>query len=102
MDVGRLGELQPRQIEQALKDSVAGIRENAIKLAEFHLMDTPDLTKALLPLQKDKDAKVRFQLLLTLGFVHTPESADGRDKLLFDRHQRQKWIQIAALSASSS
>lgn len=96
-----LGELKPQQIEQALKDSVAGIRENAIQLAELHLMDAPDLAKALLPLQKDTDAKVRFQLLLTLGFVHTSESAEARNKLLFS-DINDKWVQIAALSASSS
>ena len=96
-----LGELKPQQIEQALKDSIAGIRENAIKLAELHLTDEPGLVKALLPLQNDKDDKVRFQLLLTLGFIHTPESSAARNKLLFT-DINDKWVQIAALSASSS
>ena len=80
---------------------VRSTNPSAIQLAELHLMDAPDLTKALLPLQKDKDAKVRFQLLLTLGFVHTPESAEARNKLLFS-DINDKWVQIAALSASSS
>jgi putative heme-binding domain-containing protein len=43
---------------------------------------------------------VRFQLLLTLGFVHTPESAEARNKLLFT-DINDKWVQIAALSSSS-
>jgi putative membrane-bound dehydrogenase-like protein len=96
-----LGELKTQQIEQALKDSVAGIRENAIQLAELHLKNNPDLTKALLALQKDKDARVRFQLLLTLGFINTPESAEVRNNLLF-ADINDKWVQIAALFASSS
>ncbi|MEP7374310.1 MAG: PVC-type heme-binding CxxCH protein [Chitinophagaceae bacterium] len=96
-----LGELKPPQIEQALKDSVAGVRENAIQLAELHLKDNPELIKKILALQNDKDAKVRFQLLLTLGFVNTPEAAEARNKILFS-DINDKWVQIAALSASSS
>ena len=96
-----LGELKPQQIESSLKDNVAGIRENAIQLAELHLSNSPGLAKALLTLQNDPDAKVRFQLLLTLGFVNSPESALARNKLLFT-DINDKWVQIAALSASSS
>ncbi|MBS1737905.1 MAG: c-type cytochrome, partial [Bacteroidetes bacterium] len=96
-----IGQLQPQLIEQALKDSVAGIRENGIQLAELHLNSSPSLTNALLALQNDKNAKVRFQLLLTLGYVHSPQAAEVRNKLLFS-DINDKWVQIAALSASSS
>jgi putative membrane-bound dehydrogenase-like protein len=96
-----LGELTPELIVQALCDPEAGIRENAIKLAELHLAAAPELAKALLPLQADPDAKVRFQLLCTLGFLDTPESAGARNKLLFNDLD-DNWVQIAALSASSS
>ena len=96
-----MGELAPELIEQALRDHEAGIRENAIKLAELHLPVAPQLAKALLPLQTDTDAKVRFQLLCTLGFLDTPASAEARNKLLF-RDLDDSWVQIAALSASSS
>ncbi len=96
-----IGELKPELIQQALKDSVAGIRENAIKLAELHLTASPDLVKALLPLQTDINAKVRFQLLCTLGSIKTPQAAEARHKLLF-KDISDKWVQFAALSASSS
>jgi putative membrane-bound dehydrogenase-like protein len=96
-----LGELKLQQILLALKDSVAGIRENAIKLAELHLTDNPELEKALILLQHDKDAKVRFQLLLTLGFLQTPSSAAARNEILFSDINDQ-WVQIAALSAAAS
>lgn len=96
-----LGQLTPGLIEFALKDTVAGIRENAIKLLELHLSAAPELAKALLPLQSDADAKVRFQLLCTLGFIDSPESAQARNRLLF-RDLNDKWVQIAALSAASS
>lgn len=96
-----MGELKPELIELALKDTVAGIRENAIKLAELHLATAPELQEALYPLQSDPDAKVRFQLLCTLGFIDTRESAQARNKILF-MDLNDRWVQIAALSASSS
>ncbi|MGH2564616.1 MAG: c-type cytochrome, partial [Ginsengibacter sp.] len=61
----------------------------------------PGLVSALLTLQNDPDAKVRFQLLCTLGFINTPGVNDVRQRLLF-KDINDKWVQIAALSAASS
>lgn len=108
-DMGRLhalwtlegmGALTPDAIKKALQDSVAGIRENAIKLAELHLKDHPELADALLTLKNDTNEKLRFQLLLTLGFIDSAPAAEARNNLLF-RDLNNKWFQIAALSASS-
>ncbi len=96
-----LAELNPELIEQGLKDPEAGIRQNAIKLAELHLPDSPQLLKTLLQLQNDTDPKVRLQLLLTLGYDNSRESAEVRNRLLF-HDINDKWIQIAALTAPSS
>ncbi|MBO9573276.1 MAG: dehydrogenase, partial [Chitinophagaceae bacterium] len=96
-----LDELKPEIIVSALKDSVAGIRENAIRLAEIHLKQYPDLAKSLLTLQNDDNVKVRYQLLCTLGYLDTPEAEQARQKLLF-RDINDKWVQIAALTASSA
>lgn len=96
-----MDELQPEQIEVALKDSVAGVRENAIRLAEFHLTESPDLKYSLVAMQDDKDPKVRLQLLLTLGFFDTPQVSQVRNNLLFSNVD-DKWMQIAALSAPKS
>jgi putative membrane-bound dehydrogenase-like protein len=96
-----MGALQQAQIENALKDAVAGVRENAIKLAELHLKDFPALTNALLPLVNDNDPKVRFQLLLTLGSVNTPSAIEISNKLLF-KDINDNWVQIAALSAPAA
>mgnify|MGYP003433540101 FL=1 len=87
-------------IKNALKDTVAGIRENAVKLAELHLKDDPALGTALLALQNDEAIKVRFQLLLTLGYVNTAPASDARNGLLF-QDMENKWFQVAALSAAS-
>lgn len=93
--------LTPSLIMKALQDPVAGIRENAIQLAELHLGDDPSLVSSLLALKEDADAKVRYQLLCTLGSVNTPGASQARQELLF-RDIDDKWVQIAALSASSS
>lgn len=96
-----LGWLRTEHIVQALQDPVAEIRENAVRLAELHLDDAPELTPALLALQEDADPKVRFQLLCTLGFLDTPQAAEARQGLLFGDVEN-KWMQIAALSAPAS
>jgi putative heme-binding domain-containing protein len=55
----------------------------------------------LLSLKKDKNPKVRYQLLCTLGSVNTPSSIEARNEILF-KDMNDPWIQVAALSASSS
>lgn len=94
-------QLSPEIIISALQDPVAGIRENAIKLAELHLNESKDICDALMNLQDDPDAKVRLQLLLTLGYSNTPQAEKLRRQLLFNEINNP-WMQIAALSASSS
>jgi len=91
--------LTPELIVQALKDPVAGVRENAIRLAELHL-NSQSVRDALLELQDDPDAKVRYQLLCTVGSVVNPEALAVRNKLLF-RDINDPWVQVAALSGSS-
>lgn len=96
-----LGGLTKEVIEAALRDTVPGIRENAIKLSELHLKDFPALQDGLLFLETDPDAKVRFQLLCTLGFIDNQKASEIRNRLLF-RDIQDKWVQIAALSASGT
>lgn len=86
-------------IERALLDPSPGVRENAIRLAELHVSRIPTIAASLLKLVNDPDLKVRFQLLLTLGAVDTPEAAAGRSRLLFE-HADDDWMQLAGLSAS--
>jgi putative membrane-bound dehydrogenase-like protein len=88
-------------IMNALDDKEAGVRENAIKLAEMHLNESNEMVPALLQLKEDPNARVRFQLLCTLGYIDTPEAAKVIEDLLF-RDLSDEWVQIAALSASSS
>ena len=88
-------------IMNALNDPEAGVRENAIKLAEMHLNESNEMVPALLHLKEDPNARVRFQLLCTIGYIDTPEVAKVIEDLLF-RDLSDEWVQIAALSAASS
>lgn len=96
-----MNKLPPSLILLSLSDPVPGMRENAIKLAELHLNEDSSLINSLLNMENDPDDKVRYQLLCTLGSVNTPEADAVRQKLLL-KDINDKWVQIAALSASSS
>ena len=64
-----IGKLDTSLIINALQDPIAGMRENAIRLAEIHLKQHPSLSTSLFALTQDDNAKVRYQLLCTLGGV---------------------------------
>lgn len=86
-------------LQKAFQNKSAGVRENAIKIAELHIKDFPAMENNLLVLQNDKDAKVRYQLLCTLGEYDDAQSATARQKILMQDIE-DRWIQVAALSAS--
>ncbi|MEO5892652.1 MAG: PVC-type heme-binding CxxCH protein [Ferruginibacter sp.] len=96
-----LNALTPATIAAALKDSVAGIRENAIQLAEMQMKAHPELVQSLIALQNDPNEKVRFQLLCTLGYLETPQVSQARENILFN-DMNDKWVQAAALTATSA
>ena len=94
-------QLDDQQIATAFRDTEAGIRKNAIKLAEQHLRDSPALANSLFSLRSDPSPAVRFQLLCTLGFIDTREAEEIRLELLL-RDVSDKWVRAAALSASAN
>ena len=94
-----LERLQPPRVLQALRDPDPGVRENAIVLAERWLSQ-PEVASALLALVDDPVARVRFQLLATLGSLDTPASQAAQERLLLAGLE-DDWLQVAALSASS-
>ena len=95
-----LQKLETPLIEKALSDPEAGVRENAILLAEPRVSANPALMDTLLKLERDPDRRVQFQLLLTLGGIDSRASRDAQDRLLSNAID-DPWMQIAALSASS-
>ena len=94
-----LDRLAPAQVLTALRDADAGVRENAIVLAERFAGDAT-ITGALVGMTGDADPRVRFQLLATLGSLDTPASREAQDALLLASID-DEWMQVAALSASS-
>ena len=82
-----------------LDNEEAGLRENAIKIAESYLSTGSKLHHKLLSLIDDKHPKVRFQLLLTLGNLFDPKTAMARTHLLIQDIE-DPWVHDAALSAS--
>jgi putative membrane-bound dehydrogenase-like protein len=95
-----LGQLDAGLIEKALADPEAGVRENAILLAERRLAREPELAGKLLQMEHDSDGRVKFQLLCTLGGIQSRESRAAQDRLLAANID-DPWMQIAALTASS-
>src|SRR5207253_2338440 len=59
---------------------------------------SPVLARKLTQMAGDPDAKVRFQLLCTLGLIDSPDAAAAQNKLLADGVE-DPWMQVAALTA---
>ena len=96
-----MGRLDVSLIEEALDDSVAGVRENALRLAESRLVDSPALTEQLVGMTDDPDPKVRLQLLLTLGELESAAAREARERVLAGDLE-DRWTHVAALTASSA
>lgn len=93
-----LNALNAGDLVGVLKDSQAGIAENAVKIAELHLAQLPQLEPALTALSKHPAPKVRFQALLTLGAIHSQEALKAREAILF-RDLHDPWVQVASLTS---
>lgn len=84
-------------ITKALMHPVSGVRENALKIAELNINRWPGLADAILKLADDADARVRFQLLCSLGGIDSEKSESVRMQLLKSGIE-DRWVQIAMLS----
>ena len=83
----------------ALADPSARIRENAIRLAEGFL-SVPAVKEKLYSLEDDPDAKVQFQLALTLGDLRE-DAARETVETIGVRHIEDRWFQIAVLTSAA-
>ena len=88
-----LGALTNDDVLVALKDSAAGVREHAVKLAESRA-----LTDAILPLARDADVRVRFQVAFTLGELNDQRALDAL-AYIAKRDADDPWIRTAVLSS---
>ena len=93
-----LGVLEDEDIERAMRDPLARVRENGVRLAERRIPGSPRLIDAVFPLADDTDARVRLHAALALGAANDPRSIavlaaiarlDGADR----------WVRAAVLSS---
>ncbi|MGK2861660.1 MAG: PVC-type heme-binding CxxCH protein, partial [Chitinophagaceae bacterium] len=84
---------------KAFRNPVAGVRENAIKIAELNLQKTASLQNHLIDMVADSSAKVRYQLLCSLGNLNDSASVSARQEILM-RDIEDRWVQTAALTSS--
>jgi putative membrane-bound dehydrogenase-like protein len=86
-------------IELALRDGSAGVREQALRLAEERLAASRSLRGTVAALADDPSPRVRFQLAFTLGEADAPELVAALAKVA--RHDlADPWTQTAVLSSA--
>lgn len=93
-----LERLDDNLIITALQDVEAGVRKNAIKIAEKRLQEDPSLVESLLEMKDDPDPQVRHQLLLSLGDLSSVRIHEVREEIVFEDLE-DSWMQTAFLSA---
>jgi putative membrane-bound dehydrogenase-like protein len=95
-----LNSLRDEDVSAGLQDREAGVRENAVKLAESRLASRR-LRDAVFKLVSDPDARVRLQLAFTLGEIADPRVADALADIA-RRDAANPWIRTAVLSSVAS
>ena len=84
---------------RALGDTDAGVRENALQLAEGRAGDAGVIEAAILARAVvETDTRVKFQVLSTLGGLSSADARAAERRLLL-AHLADPWMQVAALSA---
>ena len=94
-----LGALDDALIVRALKDPEAGVREQALRLADERLAKSEPLRRAVMPLADDPSPRVRFQLAFTLGEADTPETVAALARVA-RKDVADPWTQTAVLSSA--
>ena len=95
-----LDSLSERDILKALADDVPALRENALRLAEPKLDQSAALLERGVALANDLDARVRFQLALTLGEPSHPDAVKGLARIA-KQDAGDDFIRTAILSSSA-
>jgi putative membrane-bound dehydrogenase-like protein len=86
-------------VRSVLADQRAGVRENALLLAEALLPGSERLQQRVLALAEDPSPRVRFQAALTLGqFKHADSAAALRR--IYIRDQAHRWSRLAVMSST--
>lgn len=86
-------------LERALEDVAAGVRENAVVLAERRLAGAPDLGRMLEGMADDDDARVRFQVGLSLGEAPPSPERDTALRKILLRGRDDRWTRLAVATS---
>ena len=95
-----LNTLLDEDVLAGLQDAEAGVRENAVKLAESRVV-SGTLRDAVFKLVSDHDARIRLQLALTLGEITDPRTADALATIAA-HDAADPWIRTAVLSSAAN
>ena len=93
-----LGKVSPDLLVALLNHQVAGVRQNALQIAEQYFNDMPEVLSAALSLVDDNEPIVRLQLALSLGAA-ADESAMPVLVQLSRQDGADSWMSTAILSA---
>ncbi|WP_162339702.1 PVC-type heme-binding CxxCH protein [Cyclobacterium salsum] len=93
-----VGNLQAELVKEALQDPEAGVRKNALKLAEFFPEKLVAWDLELRAMVDDPDPKVRFQLVNTLSTI-SEEWAFATRMAVLKKDMDDEWVQLAVLAA---
>ncbi len=92
-----LGALDSELVQAGLEDASPAVRENALRMAEPYLMESPELRDAVLQMGSDPDARVRLQVALTVGAIEDPRVAEVLLAIL-RRDVEYQWSRDAVLA----
>ncbi len=91
-----LNSLDPKLVEQAMKDNHPGVRESAIILSEKYPENLPRLIEHI----NDSSARVAFQATLSLGEFSASEVVPALATVM-EKHGQDRWFRIAVLSSEA-
>jgi putative membrane-bound dehydrogenase-like protein len=95
-----LSALQSADIVRAMQDPVAGLREQAVQLAEPRLKDSADLATAVRNAADDPDARVRFHAAIALGALADDVATKSLIRIA-RRDAADPWVRTAVLSSAA-
>ena len=96
MDV--LGVLEDEDVMRGLRDPLASVRENALRLAERRIPGSLQLIDAVIRLADDGDARVRLHVALALGAANDPRITDALAAIA-RRDGTDRWVRAAVFSS---
>lgn len=92
--------LSREDVLAALTDSSPRVREQGVRLSERWLKDSPALLRRVIDLASDADARVRFQVALSLGESEKIAQVVTALERIALHDQADSWTRLAVLSAT--